>query len=201
MANKKQRRDRNKRVRQEQAALRRPLEGRTEREVIQNGKMNDLYEEYGEDGLPMTRARTRLKRVLSFYTIWGFICIPVAACWFITSCMPSQVYGLFSLFGFTDGTVNGWSPVLLLRFEALATLVGLLSLLVNSFTFSWMFGQISARWFVVMTGALAIAYGLYLGWWLVSFGIPEPIAIINLVFLVLIWGSAYAAAQERPFLG
>lgn len=201
MANKKQRRDRNKRVRQEQAALRRPLEGRTEREVLKNGKRNDLYEEYGEDGLPMTKARTRLKRVLSFYTIWGMVCIPIAACWFIASCSTSMTMGLFGAFGFTMDSFNGWNPAVLLRIEAVVTLFGLLSLLVNSFTFSWMFGQASARWFGVLTAVLGVLYALYLAWMLTSFGIFEPIAIINLVFLIFIWGSAYQVAQERPFLG
>jgi hypothetical protein len=202
MANKKQRKNRNKRVRQEQLARRKPLEGRTEKEVIENGRRNDLYEEYGEDGLPMTPARTRLKRVLGVYTVWGWLCIPIAVCWFITSCAPAQAYGLFGILGFAgQDTVNGWSPIVLLRVEAVVTLLGLLSMFVNSFTFSWMFGKASATWFGVLTLVLAVVYGGYLAWCLASFGIPDPISIINLVFLVIIWVFAYQAGQERPFLG
>ncbi|MGI6590203.1 MAG: hypothetical protein ACOX1O_01100 [Eggerthellaceae bacterium] len=201
MANKKQRKAREKRVRQDQQGRRRSPEELSERELIKASKNKELYTDIGEDGLPMTKARNRLKRVLSGYTIWGFICIPIAACWFILSCFGYQENAFFSLLGYTDGTVNGYSQTILLRIEAVIALLGLLAMFVNSFTFSWMFGQASATWFMTLVIVLAVVYGGYFAFCLIALGLVEPMSLINLLFLLFVLYSAFRVAQERPSLG
>lgn len=198
MANKKQRRERDRRVRQQQAELRgsQSQQGLSEREYIKASKQGELYEDYGEDGKPMTKARTRLQRVLSGYTIWGFICIPIAVCWFMLSCFPDQEWAVFSFLGYRDYTVNGWDPTVVLRIEAVVTLLGLLALMVNSFTFSWMFGQATAVWYRAITIVLAVAYAGYLAFCISSYGLIEPVSIVNLVFILFIWYSARQVANE-----
>lgn len=199
MANKKQRRERDRRVRQQQAELRRSENpgGLSERDYLKATKHGELYEDFGEDGKPMTHARTRLQRVLSGYTIWGFICIPVAVCWFMLSCFPDQEWALFSLLGYSDYRVNGWDPTVVLRIEAVVTLVGLFALLVNSFTFSWMFGQAPAIWYRAITIVLAVVYVAYLAFCISSYGLIDPVSLVNLVFILFIWYSARQVANER----
>lgn len=195
MANKKQRTARDKRVRQDQQSRRSPA-GMSERELIKASKNKELYTEVGEDGLPMTKARIRLKRVLSGYTIWGFICVPIAACWFILSCFGYQSNAFFSLLGYTDGTVNGWDQTILLRFEAAITLLGLLSMFVNSFTFSWMFGQAPSTWFSALVIVLLVLFGGFFGFCLIALGIIEPVSLINLLFLFFVIYAATRVGRE-----
>lgn len=201
MANKKQKRERERRVRQQQNELRHYSEDapRSERDVIKASRKGALYSDYGEDGRPMTPARNRLQRVLSIYTMWAFICVPVAACWFLLSCFDGQQAAFFGFLGF-NGTVNGWDYAVVLRIEAVITLVGLLALLVNSFTFSWMFGQAPAIWYRAVTIIAAVIYIGYLAFCVMNYGMVEPIAVLNLAAIIIIWYAAHQVeTEELPY--
>lgn len=138
----------------------------------------------GDDGLPMTKIRTRAHRLLNGFFVWGALAGLLCAGFTVLATFQGQELSSWELIAEGGAYRNGFSVATLLRFEALFCLaVAIAAVAIHLYGFSWLYDGYTLR------PARRIALGLGLGcalWFAMAVllvGAFEPVSVMTLILL------------------
>ncbi len=155
----------------------------------------------GDDGYPMTPARTRLHRLLNGAFIWGIICALGCVGCIIASYFQGQEYHGFELITSGGNMYNGYSVANLFRYEALILLfTAVMGPLISIQGFRWFYDNRSVSFTAILMSVLAAAS---VGYEIVIVGIVgafDPASLITVILLAVIVCSMVSVAKEQPTL-
>ena len=138
----------------------------------------------GDDGLPMTKYRTRAHRLLNGFFVWGAFAGLLCAGFTVLATFQGQELSSWELVAEGGAYRNGLSIATLLRFEAMFCLaVGIASVAVHLYGFSWLYDGYALR----PARRIALGLGLACAAWCATAvllaGAFEPVSVATLVLL------------------
>lgn len=160
--------------------------------------------EIGDDGYSMTRIRTRMHRLFNALFIWAIVAVLIGIFCTVFAYAQNQE---FFLVGNLDvemrgGTqLNGFDFAFLLRIEGLLCLfTALLSFCANFIGFNWMYDRRSPRAIAAILGIIGIGSMAYEAAALLIVHVPDPVSVVNIVLVALVFTTMSAVESERPTL-
>ncbi len=155
----------------------------------------------GDDGYPMTPARTRLHKLLDIVLIFGYLCIAVAVIVVVWALFQGQSYTADSFIAYGGNEYMGYSVASLMRGEALVVfLIGMICIIISHRAMAWLYdGKDAAAVRYLMVGLIVLALGWcsYLFW---SVRLVDPISCVYAVLAILTYKSMNDVGQERKTL-
>lgn len=152
----------------------------------------------GDDGLPMTRLRTRAHRLLNGFFIWGAVAALLCAGFTVLAAFQGQVLSDWELVAIGGAYRNGFSVASLLRYEALFCLaVAVASVANHLYGFSWLYDGYTLKPVRRITAGLGLACALWFAAAVLLVGVFEPVSFFTLVLLALLWALIPKVFEEH----
>lgn len=152
----------------------------------------------GDDGLPMTRLRTRAHRLLNGFFIWGVVAALLCAGFTVLAAFQGQVLSAWELIAVGGAHRNGFSVASLLRYEALFCLVVAVASVANHlYGFSWFYDGYTLKPVRRITAGLGLACALWFAAAALLVGVFEPVSFLTIVLLALLWALIPKVFEER----
>lgn len=152
----------------------------------------------GDDGLPMTRLRTRAHRLLNGFFIWGVVAALLCAGFTVLAAFQGQVLSDWELVAAGGAYRNGFSVASLLRYEALFCLaVAIASVANHLYGFSWFYDGYTLKPVRRITAGLGLACVLWFAAAALLVGVFEPVSFLTIVLLALLWALIPKVFEER----
>lgn len=162
----------------------------------------------GDDGYPMTPARSRLHTMLNAIFVWGIIAAVACVACAIGAFAQGQQFGgfegdfaTFDLETYGGNMINGYSVATLLRVEAVILIfTAIMGPVISIQAFHWMYDKKPITFVAVLMAVVAvfcIGYEILL---LSIVGLPDPACLITLIMLILIVLFMKQVSTERPTL-
>lgn len=152
----------------------------------------------GDDGLPMTRLRTRAHRLLNGFFIWGVVAALLCAGFTVLAAFQGQVLSDWELIATGGAYRNGFSVASLLRYEALFCLVVAVASVANHlYGFSWLYDGYTLKPVRRITAGLGLACALWFSTAALLVGVFEPVSVLTVVLLAVFWTLVPKVFEER----
>lgn len=155
----------------------------------------------GDDGYVMTKVRTHMHRLLNGYFVWGIIAAVIAIVLLVLSYFQGAQFTDWELVQRGGNQFHGWDTAMLMRFESIFLLyTAVFSVILNVFGFRWFYDNSSEKRFansLYIYAAIAVVYFVAA---LVLVSAPEPVSVIDVLFVVLAMQGMRAVKCERPKL-
>lgn len=167
-------------------------------QVIKYDKQGNVL---GDDGFSMTKARKTMHRIFDAWFIYIFVMVVIG---FILMLMGWQQGAQFTSWdsGQSGGNqLNGVDTALLVRLEALLCVYsGVIAALINFFGFRWLYDRKSAGMVYGMFFALGAVCIGYIVFGMTVLGLPDPLSLVNICFILITMLAMGAVKAERPSL-
>lgn len=155
----------------------------------------------GDDGFPMTKARSRLHYLYDGYFFLMIVSFLAAVGMIASAFFQGQQLTEWELVAYGGNQFGNFSVATLLRVEALFLLfLTAGSLYANMKGMAWLYDK--ASWKPVRNSmyVLGIISGLYFLGFTFIVGIPDPFSLISVIMAVLMYKFTSDVDQERPTL-
>ena len=155
----------------------------------------------GDDGLPMTKARTRLHNLYNACFIVMCVSFIGAAVCIGLSYFQGQRLSEWELIAYGGNQFNGLSIATLLCIEALYLLfVTAISLFANMKGMAWLYDKASIKPVKATMGAMGVVSVVYFIVALFAADVPEPVSAVMVVISILMMRFVAAVDSEKGTL-
>lgn len=191
--------EKRQREKEEQEALKAAKKLHKEQQRTINYDANGVR--IGDDGYPMTKARTRLHRLYDCYFFYMIIALLIGVALIVLSLFQGQQISEWELIWYGGNQFNGWSLANVLRVEALYLMfVVAISLFSNMKGMAWMYDNGSEKALKVtiyLSGGISLIY--FVAFTFVV-GIPDVASLVTLCMSILNWKFVQDVKFDRKNL-
>ena len=155
----------------------------------------------GDDGLPMTRLRTRAHRLLNGFFVWGALVALLCAGFTVLAAFQGQVFSDWELIASGGAYRSGFSVASLLRYEALFCLaVAVASVASHLYGFSWLYDGYPLKPVRRIARGLGLGCALWFAAAALLVGVFEPVSFLTIVLLAVLRALVPRVFEERSEL-
>lgn len=152
----------------------------------------------GDDGLPMTRCRTRMHRLLNGFFLWGVVVALLCVGLTVLAAFQGQIVSNWELVASGGRQLNGYSAASLMRYEALFCLaVAVACVACNLYWFTWLYDGYTARPARRLAAGLGLGCALWCVLAVLSVGVVEPVSLATLLLLAALRSTVSKVVDER----